>query len=214
VRLVALHGWGFDGSVWRAIAARLPEHDLRTADRGYFGNPIPLDETEPFVAIGHSLGALLLLLDGYAPLCRGLVAINGFDRFVASANHPGIGAARRPLDRMIARLRTAPAAVVSEFRARCGAAAIKSEIETAALERDLLLLRDADGTAASAAWHAPILSLQGGADWLLSTGHRAQVFALAEHVERSTHPSAGHGLPWAEPDWCADHIRRFARDLA
>lgn len=208
-----MHGWGFDRSIWQGIAARLPEHELHTADRGYFGEQSCVAADEPFVALGHSLGALLLIEAG-GPSCRGIIAINGFDRFIASADDPAAGVPGRMLERMIARLAVTPEPVVSDFRARCGAPPASAVPNVARLAADLVLLRDTDVTGSLAGGHRPILSLHGATDWLLSTGHREAAFRNAPCVQRETHPGAGHDLPWARPGWCADRIRGFVSALA
>src|SRR3546814_3936308 len=85
-----LHGWGFDAALWDSMRATLGGD---ASDLGYFGERRQFgDDERPFVAVGHSLGALLWL-KALPPNCAGLVAINGFDRFAGEPGDPKIGRA-------------------------------------------------------------------------------------------------------------------------
>lgn len=203
-----VHGWGFDSGLWSRLAQQLPDHRKVIADLGYFGREPSPAPTEPFIAVTHSFGTMRVLRDG-SPACRGLVALNGFDRFTARDGQAGVP--RRVLDRMIGRFAEAPAEVLADFRRRCGA---ESQAPIPApdvehLAKDLVALRDMDCTADAARWPVPILSLQGGTDPILPAGLRDQVFASAARIERATHSAAGHLLPLTEPDWCAQQIAPF-----
>ena len=71
MKLVFVHGWGFDARFWDPVARRLPGADVVRCDLGYFGEPSwPLVEG-PCLAITHSFGAMALLTDPPAG-CRGL----------------------------------------------------------------------------------------------------------------------------------------------
>src|SRR5690606_23536261 len=104
--------WGFGPAIWRQLAVHLPDVETSFADRGYFGGSGDEPPQEPSVFITHSLGALLAL-EQLPSQCRGLVAVNGFDRFVAGKDSPGV--AKRVLDRMLSRLELDASAVVTEF---------------------------------------------------------------------------------------------------
>lgn len=201
-----VHGWGFDSALWSALATRLAGHRAVLADLGYFGAEALAPPTAPFIAVAHSFGTMRVLRD--APLaCSGLIALNGFDGFVARAGRPGV--APRVLDRMIARFEEAPRAALADFRARCGTDAPFPAPDIKRLSRDLLALRDMDCAPDAARWSMPILSLQGGHDPILPAPMREAVFAATAHVERATHPAAGHLLPVTEPEWCASQIAGF-----
>lgn len=206
--LLFMHGWGFDASIWSGVVRHLDGFDCRMADRGYFGAPVSVESDGPCVVVGHSLGAMHWLAD-LPNGCRGLVAVNGFDRFVEGYDFPGVP--RRPLDRMIARLPQASAQVVSDFRARCAADAAAGTLELAPLLADLELLRDGDFR--DAAGGLPVLSLQGANDPLLPETMCGAVFAKAS-VTRVTCEDAGHLLPLEAPEWTAKAIAEFARDAA
>ncbi|MCT2559317.1 alpha/beta hydrolase [Tsuneonella sp. YG55] len=206
--LLFMHGWGFDASIWSGVVRHLGRFDCRMADRGYFGAPITVESDGPCVVVGHSLGAMHWLAD-LPEGCRGMVAVNGFDRFVEGDDFPGVP--RRPLDRMIARLPQAPAQVVTDFRTRCGAEAVAGTPELAPLLADLELLRDGDFR--DAAGGLPVLSLQGANDPLLPDTMRGAIFAKAS-VTRMTCENAGHLLPLEAPEWTANAIADFARAVA
>jgi len=203
-----MHGWGFDASIWSGVVRHLDGFDCRMAERGYFGVPVSVESDGPCVVVGHSLGAMQWLAD-LPEGCCGMVAMNGFDRFVEGDDFPGVP--RRPLDRMIARLPQDPAQVVADFRARCGARAVAGTPELAPLLADLELLRDGDFR--DAAGGLPVLSLQGANDPLLPEAMRGAVFAKAS-VTRMTCENAGHLLPLEAPEWTAKAIAEFVRAAA
>lgn len=204
--LLLRHGWGFDAGFWDELAAALPAWRIVRDDRGYFGAAAEPDLAEPHIVVAHSFGAMRALAQPSAA-CRGLVAINGFDRFT-----PGIS--RRVVDRMIARFEHEPAAVLAEFRRRCGDERPFGSADAGRLQGDLVMLRDGDCSAAAAALPMPILSLQGALDPLLPAPMREQAFAAGLVVERRIHPHGGHLLPFTQAAWCARAVAAFAERLA
>lgn len=145
--ILLVHGWGFDASTWDAVRARLPrEAAVHTVEFGFLGaEPRLAVPPEVDVAVGHSMGLLWLLT---ARPCRWgrLVSINGFPRFTAAPDFPE-GVPQRMVDRMRRRLETAPEAVLTDFRARCGAGPAEGEgvPDPDRLAWGLDLLRDGDG---------------------------------------------------------------------
>ncbi|MDE8651253.1 alpha/beta fold hydrolase [Novosphingobium album (ex Liu et al. 2023)] len=211
MKLLYRHGWGFDAGFWAPLAALLPEWPALIDDRGYFGKPAAPAVDGPCLAVTHSFGTMRLLRDP-PPGLRALVAINGFDRFTAREGRPGLPA--RVVDRMIARFASDPAAVLAEFRERCGCSEPAGRFDAALLHRDLLALRDEDACDAAGRLGVPILSLQAARDAILPEAPRQAVFATAPALTRLTHPGAGHLLPWQDPRWCADAIRDLIGRLA
>ena len=199
--LLFLHGWGFDASIWAPLRAVLSEYDAVAWDRGYFDTAKAPEIDGPVLAIGHSLGALLLAA-GAPRRSIGLVAINGFDRFTGDEAVP-----TRVIERMRKRFTEAPAEVLADFRSRCGAPPAPPIFDMDMLADDLALLAEAD---ARGVFPAPILALHGADDPILNSQMRGLVFAGAV---RETFPGAGHLLPITHSGWCADRIRAFADTL-
>jgi pimeloyl-[acyl-carrier protein] methyl ester esterase len=196
MRLLLLHGWGFDASLWDAMRAELREFETLALDRGYFGQVADALPEGPFLAVGHSLGSLLLALDP-PPGCMGLVAINGFDRFTGPERVPA-----RVVARMQAQFGVKPGDVLQDFRKRVGATAASAHFDAERLSDDLDVLAATDASLRCAGRR--VTALHGGADPLLPPAMREAVFPGAP---RFTHPDAGHLLPLTHPQWCADQIR-------
>lgn len=211
LKLLLMHGWGLDGAIWRNLAVRLSDCDIAIDDRGYFGAPVAPVIDAPCVVLAHSFGAMRALM-APPPAMRGLIAINGFDRFTSRDHQPGV--ARRLIDRMIDRFGSSPKAVLTEFRQRCGWRDPAPHCDADLLLRDLQSLRDDDASGISAALCVPVLSLQGAHDAILPEPLRATVFSTATDVTRLTHAEAGHLLPMERPQWCASAIREFVERLA
>ena len=63
MKLVFVHGWGFDARVWDAVIACLPGANIVSFDLGYFGErQWPVVEG-PSLAITHSFGTMALLAE-------------------------------------------------------------------------------------------------------------------------------------------------------
>jgi pimeloyl-[acyl-carrier protein] methyl ester esterase len=182
--------------MWRDVGALLPGFRLTSWDRGYFGaHTMPAAEP-PLIAVGHSLGALVLALR--LPMSIPLVAINGFDRFTGED-----AVSPRVLERMRRRFAQTPAVVLNEFREQCGAPPTASAFDEAVLAADLNLL----STARVTDYGRRMLVLHGAADPIIPPAMRQAVFAGAP---RAIHAGAGHLLPVTHPVWCAEQIEAFA----
>lgn len=210
MKLHFVHGWGFGPSVWQSLAPLLPDFDKTFADRGYFGGSGDDWPDGPAVWIAHSFGTMLAL-GAISPRCRGLVAINGFDRFTSDSASAGWPV--RVLDRMIARLKREPDQTVADFRNRCGSESAAGKAMPQPLVRDLAALRDGDCRVAAADLKVPVLSLHGAIDPLLPEDMRAQTLRGAPHAAHAVHPDAGHLLPLQQPQWCAGQISAFVAGL-
>jgi pimeloyl-[acyl-carrier protein] methyl ester esterase len=208
VQVLLVHGWGFGPEIWDRVAAALPGFEIARVDLGFFGPPrLCPPSPQPVLAVGHSLGLLWLLQHRPCPW-RALISINGFPRFTETEDYrPAVPV--RLLERMLRRLDQDPAAVVGEFRHRCGCAdPLPGRPETARLRWGLEGLRDWDARA-SLPEAGPRLALGGGADPILPAGMAADGFAR----EHETLAGAGHLLPLEAPDWCAARIARVAEAL-
>lgn len=209
--LLFVHGWGFDASIWHDLAGHFADRAYSCDERGYFGPLAAPDVAGPVLAVAHSFGAMRVLADP-PPGCVGLIAINGFDRFTATDDFPGV--ATRVVDRMIARLEDDAPATVAAFRAASGSDAPFEKPDIALLRRDLMTLRDGDCRALAAAARFPILSIQSANDAILPPAMRDAVFAQAQAAMRVTHTAAGHLLPVEDPGFCARAITAFAEQAA
>lgn len=208
MKLLFVHGWGFDNAIWAGIAGIFPDSVMW--DRGYLGATREPAVTGPFVAVTHSFGTMRLLAS-LPSACRGVVAINGFDRFCEADGFPGVQ--RRVIDRMIARFATEPQEVLGDFRRRCGCDAPWDACDQGLLREDLLVLRDGDCREQLAGPAIPVLSLQGAQDPIARAAMREAVFATAGSCERVTIATGGHLLPLQESATCADAISAFMKKL-
>jgi pimeloyl-[acyl-carrier protein] methyl ester esterase len=208
-----LHGWGFDAGFWDGVRARLPEGDALPLDCGYFNArhmpELPVDR--PLIAVGHSLGSMLLL--GRSDVVwTGFVAINGFARFSFADDYPGVR--RRVIEQMLRRFDQDPATVLGEFRARCGAdEPPPADLQADALRSGLLMLRDSDYREAAAALESPALLLAGGADPIVTAEMTDASAACFRQATVEWLPDGGHLLPRLAPGWCVGHLTAFAERL-
>jgi pimeloyl-[acyl-carrier protein] methyl ester esterase len=199
VKLLLVHGWGFDASLWDGVRAALKPIEALAWDLGYFGAERGPEVAGPFIAVGHSLGSLLLAAEP-PPGCAGTIAINGFDRFTGDDRVPA-----RVLDRMRARFAAAPDAVLDEFRLRCGGSSHQGALDTARLGEDLERLATWDARGGK----APMVVLQGADDPILSAAMQDHVFPGAP---RAVLAGGGHLLPITHPEWCAKRIEEALRE--
>ncbi|WP_428374941.1 alpha/beta fold hydrolase [Lichenicoccus sp.] len=195
-------GWAMPPSFWDPVRALLPPELL--VEKGATARSV--------LAVGHSLGLMQLLAVAPHPLA-GLIAINGFSRFVRGPDHPD-GIDPRILQRLAQRLQRHPAATVAEFRTRCGLAMTEREeppCDLATLAAGLRLLQEADSRAALAALTCPVLALAGTGDAVATPALSRACFAglrpLADGqpglrwVEQG-----GHILPLSHPQACVAGI--------
>lgn len=209
MNVVLAHGWGSDTAIWNAVRARLdPALTVHTIDFGYFGAVPPAPSfAAPVLAVGHSLGALWWLLDETIPWQR-LLCIDGFSRFAATADFPGVAA--RVLERMRRQLARDPAAVLADFHRRCGTACPTGAPDTDKLAAGLALLAECDGRATLAARRADIWALAGADDPIVPRAMSAAAFAALPPGRLEFVDVPGHRLPLSAPDICAHWIERLA----
>ena len=210
ITLFFLHGWGFDSSVWQKLAGEFQDVRTQFADLGYFGRQCCPRIEGPVVAVGHSLGSLLLLNKPPRD-CRALVAINGFDYFAQKPGSPGVDP--RLISRMLMRFRSASAEVLAEFRRQCRTGTAPDVANVELLYMHLGLLLDADARERTNRWNGPILSLQADDDPILPAELQSRVFAEGRAVRRVSRADGGHVLPLTQPTWCAAQIRSLLAQL-
>ncbi|GBQ91819.1 hypothetical protein AA13595_3190 [Gluconacetobacter johannae DSM 13595] len=209
-----VHGWGFAPGFWTPIRSALGRTDGIDLDFGFFGpERMAARPARPFVAVGHSLGALWLLR--HPPEgCVGMVLINGFARFSAAADFPA-GVPPRVVGRMIQGLEQNPDDVVLTFRRRAGIAAdLPGPAQAGRLAAGLAMLRDEDARpaldeAAIGATLPPMAVLAGLDDPIVTANMTRTCFSTAVPIEWVA--DGGHLLPLTHPDICAAAISRMTR---
>ncbi|MBB2198243.1 alpha/beta fold hydrolase [Gluconacetobacter sp. 1c LMG 22058] len=206
--LFLVHGWGFTPDFWQPVRARLGRVETTMLDFGFFGpENMTARPAGRHVAVGHSLGALWLLLNP-SPDCVGMLLINGFARFGATSDYPQ-GIPRRVIERMMRGLEQHPDDVVATFRGRAGIATpAPGPARAGRLDWALELLRDADARGAldgeAGAALPPIRVLAGGEDPIAPP---AMVEAgFRDHIPVEWIEGGGHLLPLTHPDRCAAAI--------
>jgi len=202
--LFFVHGWGFDGSVWDAVLARLDGRPAVVADLGFRGKPSLAIVERPLV-IGHSMGFAWALENIPRPWA-GAVAVNAFPRFVAAEGYPGVPA--RALELMRQQFVVDPLAVAASFLGRCGEASPDLVgLDVARLSDALAWLADCDQRAALVALDCPLLALAGGRDPVVP-----EPMSLAGFAEYSLDIIAegGHLLPLTHPDAVVAAINRVS----
>ncbi len=200
MRLIFVHGWGFDTVLWNGIAEALPQYPQRRIDLGFLGGAATVAEfSSDDVLIGHSLGFLWGLRQQQN--WRQVIAINGFARFAGS---PEEGACVGPAALRAMRLalaRDAGKALATFYR---------SINHTAPCDRHNAT-RLAEGLALLETEHiekplaVPCRVLATRNDPLVPK-------AASDHLAAITGGSilwsdeGGHLLPLTRPQWCADAI--------
>lgn len=197
-RILLVHGWSFDASLWEGVIRGLPGHRCHTLDLGYYG-PARLEGPEsPDLVVGHSFGCLWAMQH---PSLAGvpLLAVNGFTRFSAAPDFPH-GVPVRVLERMLRRLREAPEEVLSAFRERVQGPPPPSGLHLEPLERDLERLLHDD--ARSLPERLPVAALSADDDPLLSVPMSGDMFP--SNLRRLSR--GGHLLPLTKPEQVARFI--------
>jgi pimeloyl-[acyl-carrier protein] methyl ester esterase len=203
MRLVFIHGWGLDASLWDPLVAELSDHTHLCLERGFFGQrQLSIVGDEPSILIGHSLGFLYGLS---LPIkWQGWVAINSFPRFVIKPNEIGCVPPVALRDMRI-RLRANTKKTLADFHAMIGAPRPNSAPNTDALCQGLDELRDLDNNDLTAS-NVPGLVLASKNDPLVTAETSEN---LAKNKDILWHQTAGHILPHSDPHFCAIAIKNF-----
>jgi len=205
MRFVFVHGWGFHAGIWDDLVKCLPGAEITLIDLGFVaGGPASaVDWPEEAIAVGHSLGLLWLLKQGRR--FRGLVSIEGFDRFCPHVPPSRVAALKRGLARD-------PGGTMQAFWRSCGAPdfAQTGALDIARLDEGLDWLMQWDAEAAKQALDCPVLALAARNDAIVPPAMTAAIWGEAGVVWS---PDGGHVLPLRHPDWCARHVLEFAHSL-
>lgn len=222
-QLLFVHGWGFGPDVWKPVLKALGQPEACLPDLGYFGAASHEAQRQvealrsgphPVLAVGHSLGFLWLLARGNWPEGSRFFGINAFGRFAAGEEFSQ-GISPRVLTRMQAGLMRNPAQVVMDFRARCGAGPVPSEMVCKeVLQEGLTDLRTLD--------MRPVLSRLTKVPGAVSILAGEQDSIVSPDMTRASLPldlpiswqaEGGHMLPQTHPDICAEAIRRMTLQM-
>jgi pimeloyl-[acyl-carrier protein] methyl ester esterase len=210
MHLVLVHGWGFNGAIWRDVTGYMQNSEVSLVDLGFIeGGPPSVNEwPNDAIAVGHSLGVLWLLHrageEGWLPF-RALVSIQGFDRFCPLVPSSRVAGMRRGLRRDAYE-------TVEAFWRGCGTEPFASPeaLNVARLDEGLGWLMDWDETKARAELACPTLALAARDDAVVPA-------AMSEAIWRSDNilwsDTGGHVLPLKHPEWCANHVLDFAHAL-
>jgi pimeloyl-[acyl-carrier protein] methyl ester esterase len=210
MHFVFVHGWGFNAAIWRAVLGFMQTTEVTLVDLGFIaGGPSSANAwpSEP-IAVGHSLGLLWLLHwageEGSAPF-RGLVSIQGFDRFCPSIPTSRVGGMRRGL-------RLDPCQTLEAFWRGCGTEPFASPeaLDVRRLDEGLGWLMDWDETKVRAALACPTLALAARDDAVVPAAMSEAIWGKDDINWSQT---GGHVLPLKQPEWCARHVLDFAHAL-
>lgn len=207
MQLVLVHGWGFTPSIWEPLIAQLGNAEVTAIDLGFIGSGDTSGRQEwpdDAVAIGHSLGVLWLLKQGGARF-RGLVSIQGFDRYCPHVSKSRVLALKRGIDRD-------PAGTMEAFWTSCRAPgfASPSALNPDRLREGLDWLIQWNAEDARKSLGCPILSLATRDDVIVPPAMTETIWGKENVVWL---PEGGHALPYKFPEWCATHVIKFANSV-
>ncbi len=202
MKITFVHGWGCAPNFWDGIIACLTDIDAHKVDLGFIGSAPPAEAPpQPSLFVTHSLGTMWALKHHKNDM-TGLVAINGFAAFTDFAPP-------RILKTMQRNLRRDPHNQMEEFWNAYNLPH-HQDINPQKLEQGLDWLAQWNCEAERSSLSVPVLSLIGGQDALLEEAKMQQHW---RGHKTETHQGAGHDLPTAQAEWCADKIKECADAL-
>jgi pimeloyl-[acyl-carrier protein] methyl ester esterase len=210
MHFVLVHGWGFNPAIWRDLTGYMRNSAVSFVDLGFIEGGPPSVSVWPSeaIAVGHSLGVLWLLHraeeEGRAPF-RGLVSIQGFDRFCPHIPPSRVAGMRRGLRRDAYQ-------TVEAFWRGCGTERFASleALNVERLDEGLRWLMEWDETKARAELTCPTLVLAARDDAVVPQGMSEAIWRSGNILWSET---GGHVLPLKRPEWCANHVLDFAHAL-
>ncbi|HVQ10422.1 MAG TPA: hypothetical protein VMS19_00790 [Methyloceanibacter sp.] len=210
MHFVLVHGWGFNPVIWRDVIRNIGNAEVALIDLGFIaGGPKAVDIwPSDAIGVGHSLGLLWLLhqagQEGTPPL-RGLISIQGFDRFCPYIPPSRVAGMRRGL-------RRDPGQTLEAFWRGCGTEPFASPeaLNVERLDEGLGWLMDWDETKVRAELACPTLALAARDDAVVP---QAMSEAIWGSYNIRWSETGGHVLPLKHPQWCARHVLDFAHAL-
>ena len=210
MKLVFVHGWGFDAKIWDGIASHFKDMEVSRIDLGFLGEPsggeVSGDSAQisgDAVVIGHSLGAMWALKNMTEPP-RGFISICGFDRFSPPVE-------RKLLTMMKRGMAQKPDVQLNHFWRNCGIAPYSApqNINPQALAKGLDWLMNWDARMEFAQLQCPCHTMAAKDDQVLPFALSCKIWG-EDYVQWSE--EGGHALPLTRPKWCADHVRGFLEE--
>ena len=209
MKLVLVHGWGFHSGVWEKLIPLLDGHEIYCIDLGFMrggpraSNEMPTDS----ICIGHSFGVMWLLKHGPRPI-RGLVSIAGFDCLHKYVPKDVLKAMR---DGML----NNPREQMKSFAQNGGFAGLESngDPDFGGLRGGLDWISTWDEGEELKNLGAPVMALAARDDRVVRQEMTEAIWGEGV-AELHWHEDGGHILPLTEPEWCAQHINKFADDIA
>lgn len=206
MHFVLLHGWGFHAGVWDDVAEYLGRANVTLLDLGFVagGPEASMNWPEDAVAVGHSLGTMWLLERGQGRF-KGMVSIQGFDRFCPYVPPSRVAALKRGL-------KWDALATMESFWGSCGAPGFArlEALNVERLDEGLDWLMHWDAQAAKEKLDCPVLALGSRDDPIVPP---AMTEAIWQEAGVIWSPDGGHVLPMRHPRWCANHVLEFANTL-
>lgn len=212
-----MHGWGFDASVWTEWSRRLPDtQNTYIPDRGYFHAS---SEFKPglknfgrHVAVTHSMG-LHLIPDGWWNRITHLVIIGGFLSFHPSEKNRK-RRSQKILANMLHKVESDPETVLDEFYINCFKPdrvpySRPGPVFGSRLLEDLELLNTHKMATRYLKRLHKILILHGANDGIVDPGKAEELHELLPGSRLYIHDTQGHGLPFLQPGWCLQHVRKW-----
>ena len=210
MHFVFVHGWGFNAAIWRDLTGHMRTHEVSLVDLGFIagGPPAATEWPSDVIAVGHSLGVLWLLHRakeaGRTPF-RGLVSIQGFDRFCPHIPLPRVAGMRRGLRR------GAYQTLQAFWRGSATPPFAPADaLNVERLDEGLQWLLDWDEREVKAGLARPILALAARDDAVVPKAMSEAIWG-AGNIRWSL--EGGHVLPLKQPEWCARHVLDFAHAL-
>lgn len=207
MKLVFIHGWGFDAGFWDGLLPLLPEFEQQRVDLGFYGERSAGSAAVGNILVGHSLGFVHGMRDSQN--WAGWVAINSFPRFLNINNKAGCvePAVLRSMRQQLAKNAERTLAAFHRSVGATRTAAVPPRLDN--LSGGLDELRDADIGDLLETNTKPGLILAAKNDPLVPI-ETSEAMA-ASNTSLHWHPAGGHLLPQSDAAWCAKAIKDFIK---